>query len=211
MAKRGAHVMVEHREPLDAQRLVRLFERCGPARYEGRGAAVTPADRQRWAATAEASGWAQAYAWDVPGPAAGFARVNLALRAGAIPLKSVDPASWLHLACDLAFDDPAEGAWLADYLRAMGDAFGLAYAFADTEHHLKANPNADPRKLTWPIMLLGPDHVQRIGEERIRGAPALVQELGPQTYLVQVSEAPLAARARALDALAEHLGRTARR
>jgi hypothetical protein len=53
--------------------------------------------------------------------------------------------------------------------------------------------------------------VQRIGEERLLSAPALVQPLGPQTYLVQVSEAPLSARARALDALAGHLGRSARR
>jgi hypothetical protein len=205
-----AHLLVEHREPLDAARLVRLFERCGPARYEGRGARVTPEDRARWAATAEAAGWAQAYAWDVSGPG-GLARVNLALRATAFPFRGIDPAAWLHLMLDVPFEDAGDGEWLAGYLGAMREAFSLPFAFADTEHHLKENAGADPRKLAWPIMLLGPEHVQRVGEDLVRTAPAVVREVAPQTYLLQVSEAPFAARARALDALAEHLGRRARR
>ncbi|GEM_PF-3733025 len=209
MAGRGTHVLVEH-GGLDRERALRLFERCGPARYQGRGAAVTAADRARWADAAEASGWAQAYAWDVPGPGGRLVRVSLSLQASAVKLRGVAPASWLHLVCALPFDDPAEALWLGDYLAAMGDALPLSFAFADTEHHLRENANADPRKLAWPIMLLGPAHVQRLGEERIRSAPAVVREVGG-SLLVLASEAPLAARARTLDALAAHLGRSARR
>lgn len=204
-------MLVEHREPLDRERVLRLFQRCGPARYERKGAAVTPEDRERWAASAETSGWSQAYAWDVPGPSGSPARVNIALQATALPMRGAPPASWLHLVCDVAFAAPEEGAWLADYLSAMGEAFTIPFAFADSAHHLRSNAASDPRKLVWPLMLLGPEHVQRVGAERLLSAPGLVRPLAGGAFFVQVSEAPLAARARALEALAQHIGRPARR
>lgn len=221
MAKASAsrvHLLVDLRKPWDVERARAFFAACGPARYEGRGAAVTPEDHERWARAAEAAGWRHAFVWDVPFPR-GLVRLGVAMRCEPFPLggrepvpwKLVDPARWMRVDLSrLDFEDEATLPWLGDYLGRLARAVEPGFAFADVEGKLAANVATDPRGLTWPILLLAPDHVARIGRERVASAPALAREVAPETFLVALPAPTFGTRARALDAVAGTLGRRAR-
>ena len=114
---------------------------------------------------------------------------------------------------DLEWNVTSEMDWFLDKCRLVLPHFQPDFAFADVRTTVVARleGGADPRDFAWPLMVLGPEEVRRIGRQKLLDAPAWkVEELPYGGIWLQVWENPFDTPQTDVAILARYLGLTER-
>jgi hypothetical protein len=134
-----------------------------------------------------------------------------------IPFIMNDPAHWLRTNSggDPDSRTAAGASWFLDRVRPLLPVFEPDFAFADTDLHLVKNLDGidiDPAALSWPLMVLGPERVAKLGRDHVAATPAWKVEFLPYGGAwIQAAENPFDMLQPRLVKLAAHLGLTPRR
>lgn len=100
-----------------------------------------------------------------------------------------------------------DAAWFLARASPLIPIFEPTFSFADAQEQVIKNIGDDPSKVTWPLMIFGPEMVKEIGREKLLESPAWnIEELPYGGISIQVWENPFNAPTKFVAALAEHLG-----
>lgn len=106
---------------------------------------------------------------------------------------------------DCMVDEQAR--WFLDRCRCPIETLTPEFAVSDTGDFLRQHLKHDPSAFAWPLMVLGPERVAKLGRERVLKSPAWkVEELAYGGVWIQVSPNPYSAPRKSLEALATYLG-----
>lgn len=121
------------------------------------------------------------------------------------------PGNWLSVMAGPTGLDPSSSenaAWFFERVRPFIPMLEPSYGFADVMERVIARIGDDASQVAWPLMIFGPEEVEKFGRERLLQAPAWKVEPLPYGGIwLQVSENPFAKPARAaVKDLAAYLG-----
>lgn len=125
-----------------------------------------------------------------------------------LPLFDREKHRWVWVSAGaLDHEDAYEATWFLDKALLSLPVLQPEFACMDTDVLVARNLGDDPRQVAWPLMVFGPEMVQRHGADHLRRAPAWKTEpLAYGGFLVQAAENPFMATRKELRAVADHLG-----